>query len=386
MKKISLVFTGIVAVSMIFTSCKKDIMETNISKSNINISNPTEESLINLASSKEEVEFRKVKLIFGKALEEIVKNKKFVDLIINDAKVSKLKQAQLKRIALKNEEFRLALNLELSKYIQMPNVGSREEEDLLAYLETLLSYQNTEYIATIVIPNLEIMDENLPPYVSPGLDVDEEVYLVDDGIYAIKYDEDYNKTVEILDEETAKSEVKPIFIFANGVEDRFDSRALLVTEDDINLETLGELKTTNGDGSRSVRDWFEMENVKSNTYFYDANGTNNYSVLGAYKVGNNWFGRGMNDINNFTRAQCNGVLKRGSNGSYVPSAGESSMYVFNTYERDWYASKKFLGNYGSSVFVAGRMTLSSEWYINNPYIFNSIYNNFTSSKSDIRVV
>lgn len=354
-------------------SCKKEVDSTNKTTS-LNIS---DEYLINLGRNESEKKLRTVKLIFARALEDIVKNKSYVNLIIDDANQSNLKQAQLSRIAEKNSQFKVDFNNALKEHCTIPiNMNNRSNEDLLTYLEGLLSYEDYNYIATVVIPNLDKLQPSLAPYVSPGLDVDEDLYETKDGIYAIKYDEQYMKYVTILDEITAKAEIKPILIFSNGIYDDSGIGYYAIEENaeqgDFIIDDPEEISS-----SRSYNNWITKKSIKNQAYFYDGPGKCEYAIISAYGGGNSWTTRENKEWRKFSKSECNGTLH---GGTFI-AAPTGSFVVYNTYERDWYVSSKTLGSYDGKVTLYGKMTYTNEWYVNNPYTTNSIDGGYNSDKS-----
>lgn len=373
-KLVSLCFVALFA-----GSCSKNLIEVpQISKAYLPLTQTVEQVLSN-ATSLEDRKMRETKLIFGKALSEVFKEHKFVDLVLNNAQRSVLKEANLNTLISENGDFKTALNQALLK--QLPKENSRttdDEDDIFSLLAAQLATPDN-YIPKIVVPNLSTLDATKSAIVSAGLELNEDIdTTLNDHIWAMFPNEQNGEYTDIaINESDAHEATNPVLIFANGVEEsQFEGGE--VFGEGLNEEfSIGEI----GGGKTETLEQFDFTtvSVKQSNYFYESSGKNEYQYIGIYFTNAETWGWLFPNQNLSTRIarfkenQCNGTDFSVSNDDkefyhaawHSPQPTSDLIVFMNTYERDWYASLKPLGNFtlkGETAYLTGKMVQTWQWY------------------------
>lgn len=349
--------------------------------------NQTEEILLNYNQGAEDYEMRKIQLVFHKALLDVLKNKEYVKLIVDDAKQSPLKQAQLTRVAGLDRNFKTDLNSALANHYY-ETANRITEDDLLEYLESLLIYEGDDYLAVIIIPNLDSLNIDYPPIISGGLELDESLdSSLDDDIYATQYDADFYTTDIILNEKEGTSSLQPVIVFANGIDDtEYEGKA--VFGDGFHTVQTDDNLYENAAKTNLYTQHFSLMyiSIKSEDYFYEplTSGTkNNFAFTGVYFTSSNVWGWLFNEnpsdisklVRKFTKDECDGTKllywdEVWNVDEHWPQPTSAILAYFNTFERDWASSAKDLGHYtylGETAYLTGKRKHTNEWYISDPY-------------------
>ena len=311
---------------------------------------------------------------------EVFKNQNYVKLVIDYAHKSIIKEANLIKIVNENEDFKIALNEALGNEIKAESFRTEDDDDLFSALAAQLSTEDG-YIPTVVIANIESLDPNASPIVSPGLELDEDIdTTLDDHIWAKIQTENQELLDIIINEEDALSTTNPVLIFANGIDETIFGDGIVVGEG----LTDGRLDM-GGSGKTQTAPQFDFLKVaiKDDDYFYESSGKNEYQYTGYYFTNEEVWGWIFNEqqsshrIRRFKSDQCNGTEYGISeeddefyNGSlHTPQATGDIIVFMNTYERDWYASIKPLGSTtikGQTCNLSGKMVYTWQWYAADP--------------------
>jgi hypothetical protein len=218
---------------------------------------------------------------------------------------------------------------------------------------------------------------------------------LDDGIYVEIYDENLEREQAMMDEIAAQNATQPIFIFSNGDDGSVTIPAINAANSDTvpptslqqispnDIETIQAGQRLKSANTITQRQFLYLHFViKSQSYFYDNSGTNNFEYSGFY-WGNNssWDWIENSDYPNarqiwgIKKNQCNGTQYTNwgtSYDNYTHSQGATTdyMFCFNAYERDWYASVKQFGhvvNSGVNCFLDGRESYTNDTYLQDSW-------------------
>ncbi len=371
-------------------SCTQDQLENDLKSINSEAMlknyrpfNQTEVMLINYNQGAQDRIIKEVQLVSQKALVELLKNKSYIDLIISDAKSSPIKQAEFGRLCNLNSEFKNDLDKLFIKYANESGLTAGNYEEV----EKLMIYEGVSYIGVMVIPNLENLDNNLPPIVSGGLELDESLDGdLNDDIYAIQFKEDGKQVPIILNEIEALNSEQPVMIFANGISDAEFSHGTVFGEG-LHVISTGKKFASTAKLNTYTQHFSLMHiSIKDQAYFYEplTSGTkNNYAFTGVYFTEENVWGwltvenpSDLSRINReFTKDECDGTkFLHWDEFWFVdeiwPQPTSTLTAFYNTFERDWAQSSKNLGSYtysGVTANLVGKRKYTVDWYISDPY-------------------
>jgi len=219
------------------------------------------------------------------------------------------------------------------------------------------------YIPVICIPNLEYIDENIVPIVSPGIEIED----VNDNFIWAYYMNNKCNTIKLNEKDAIESKC-PLFVVSfNSPQDlkyiKNDVENLSFLEENISeskvvVKSLKAVKL-------KINDRYEdsgKSQVCIKMIAYSPNGTLTNVIFPDYKTIAKIDKDDIGDL-----VDIEDVLLF---NSYSNWTGEEE-YFFNLYERDWYASKKLiLYGYsfyaGSYIYLYGRMNNSWNWYLYSP--------------------
>jgi hypothetical protein len=373
MKKISAI---LIALTMALFSCSKEEVDKS---SEYRLNKLSEEDVLNFQDNNEDNKIRETSLIFGKALTELFQDETNIRLVINDAKESPLKEANLLRIANLNFSFKSQLNALLLKYYNSASPKS-ENDEMLTFLSSQLVYENVLYQPVIVIPNYNTLDVNLLPIVSGGVDLNDELdNRIDDDIFAYNLLDNGSFEEIYLSEEEAMSTQRPVLVFSNGIDD-----TSIPLDGQIFLDSYGVKSNSNnnsGNTDASTKRFDHMHvSIKSTSFHYDPRRQKNeYRYTGIYLHSSGWgwiwkTDQSSNLVRNFSKNDCNGAQYTDWGQVYYadthyPDPTTEHYIAFNTFERDWAKSQKPLGNgtrNGYTGYLYGKMTFNDEWYLSDP--------------------
>lgn len=241
-------------------------------------------------------------------------------------------------------------------------------------------YQNERYLYTIRVINLELGNHQLFPLVSPGLETEDlEKEGLDDLIFAWYVTE--GDTYEILlDEATANLEGAPLlfvmtptpvespvwqegFSAANRIDYTAPEREVGKTNVTERYDQIGYRMNFRYEGNG------KSELTTAASRYKDNQIHDSFMPIACYHPVNHWIEVFSASPNQMGTHLTNRVVF-----SDNWPVGEDDV-IFNTFERDWYASQKPLGKYtfrnasGNSLgtsWIAGEMKFSNEWYLFDP--------------------
>lgn len=285
-------------------------------------------------------------------------------------------------------------------------VSLLEKTDLThASTNPLKSGEIEEYVPAIYVPNAENADLSKQPIVGVGFEVNADLPGMEeyeDYIVAWYYDEEGNLHEILLDEETAMNTTNPVFIINNAEDEAIKLKKSAITYQSNGIPT-SNLKSVNS------RTEFHSHEYKIN-HRYERSGKSEFCITAAHIDDNgNVYSNLRKDNGTYNTwkkiadVDKNDIGKQKSHWEQFISTDvspHSSNYTYwNTYERDWYSSNKFLGDgegNGKTVHLYGNRKYSGEWYAydpdqvkNNKVDYNTIYGSWakwhTNSKGNFRL-
>ncbi len=306
---------------------------------------------------KEDMNVDKNSYYLGIALTELVKNKSILSDIETAVRKSNLDFYAFDNLVLQKSNSINVINNKLSSTDFSALNSEKEKLDYVTVSDNF-RYKNMKYRPVINLMNEKTADFSLPVIVSPGIEVkDNPEKGIENAIIAWKLNDKNEWEEFILNENEASKMKNPIFVVSfNTVEDidfnnnpKFNK--IETTEKEINKEVKGGISAYSG--------YFKIN------YAYERSGKSEFYVT--YQT--------MSPNGNVTPNPQNRVkiaeVKKKNIGkklySYKFVAYDRTNYktIFNTWERDGYASQKKLGSFPGGWMV-GRMKYSNEWYAFNP--------------------
>lgn len=386
----------LIIVAIIFVGCKKDQSSGNLnqSKTSGNVSFPqntqTKSQILALNNDSDELRVRETKWAFGEALRNAyISDPNLVSIIVADASTSPKKEADIKRICDNNPSIKTSIANSLNAYF---NTNLSENEAINSNIAKL-NYNGVSFAGTIKIYNIDYLNIADYPIISSGLDVDESSGL-DDGIIAYNFTSNLDYNEVNVDEEMAKITNKPLLIFGNGVKDEDWMTNVTPIEpfiiDDNNIgnytQEVSQEDRNLRKSSMSLRRYDYLHiSVKNSNYHYDGCCKNNI-CLSSYLINNygKWSGSyitfgawgsspQLKDVIGLNKGQCNGTQFTQWGELCHPPVNQAGgpatdVFYFLPFERDWYASWKYVGPYnynGKMLNVAYDATFPHEHYGHN---------------------
>jgi len=290
------------------------------------------------------------------AIESLIKDPVFNKQVIALAKANKNQTVSIKELAVLKPEFKTIINDALkSSNSSIEKIEKEMTRDNGEYIEY--------YIPSIFIPNLNTLDNDLQPIISPNIvaNSDEDSKLEDKIVAWYFTNSGMKKEILVSEEESLKT-LNPLFILDNA--------------EGVSNQT--QIATLPSFVSKSTSAKVQATTFKSNEYRinhrYENSGKSEFTVV-SYRISPNgtihWvYNSGGYDIFYHVRKK---DIGKNLNGwrfySNKDTPYSTNHFVYNTYERDWNSSPKNLGNYsanGTTVFLNGRRKYSSEWYAFSP--------------------
>lgn len=341
------------------------------------------------------------------AVRELIKDKRFNATIIELAKKSPTQTANLLDLKTTAPQFyeRINQNLAEIRNNDFRKSGSDYSIEFIAndlthtpvaphpdYPETA---EIEEYVPAIFIPNLEQINSNLQPVISPNIEVNStEDESIDDNIVSWYYTQTGELNEIILSEETSLNTSNPLFLIDNAV-------TTLETKENKDFVPLNlERNSSNAKSSyaKSSLSFSSYEHsIESNSYRYEpwTSGKSEFAV-NAYRIEPNgtvhWIynGNGTKVISDIKKNQIGSIRNVWSHHAsdwkpwsnpWTPNVTQYgvNMVYWNTFERDWNRSPKALGTCsanGTTIYLAGRRKYDSEWYAWIPSTANVHYTRF----------
>lgn len=386
MKKFSKII-AFSAISILMLSCNKEKVETvneNVSTRNIDytldqipfLENEQDINRLMLnPNDKDEEKLNNYLYEIGLATKDLIKNKEFNQTIIGMAKNSDNQTAYLLDLKTEAPIFFNIINENLAKNnLSLERIAEdMTHAPLTGNREYPVTMEIEKYVPAIFIPNLNAIDNNKQPLLSPNIEADcSQDSDIEDFIITWYFDESGNQHEIILGEETSLKTTNPLFLV-----DHASSKGYLppIQLDDID-------RPTGANQDRGFNDIVEFRTkqigVKSG-YGYETGGSNKseYALVATYNSSGypSNFVFSSNDDNSVTYKKFlpgthNVNLYFSPN--YVPTYGLSGFKVFwNTFERDWNRSPKSLGyalnvlgepGTNDDTYLSGRRRYDGDWY------------------------
>ena len=338
------------------------------------------------------------------AVRELVKDKEFNKTVIDLAKKSETQTANLLDLKTVAPNFydKINQNLEKNNDIYFRSSSGKYTIESIAndlthapiapnpdYPETA---KIEEYVPAIFVPNLDQLNLNLQPIISPNIEVDSnEDESIEDNIVSWYYTKSGELNEIILSEETSLKTSNPLFFIDNAV-------TTLETKENTDFVPLNSNNDSNSPSvddlhNRSALSFSSCEHsIESSAYAYESwtSGKSEFAV-NAYRIDPSgaihWIynSSGTKVINSIARNEIGSLRYKWSHhaSDWKPWANSSTygknVVFWNTFERDWHRSLKSLGTCsanGTTIYLAGKMKYSSEWYAWIPETTNIHYSRF----------
>ncbi|KRP07094.1 MAG: hypothetical protein ABR95_00510 [Sphingobacteriales bacterium BACL12 MAG-120813-bin55] len=322
--------------------------------------------LLSIGYDEQDIKINQSLDLLAKSLLEVVKNKEYADILIESARNSEIKSANLKQIFATNYEFKKAVNAELSKNSSLRTDG--DGDDYFDDLEEGLVY-DVDYYATVHIPNIETADMSLMPIISSGVNADGEADpSVEDNIIAWFTNEDGSISEIFVSEAEAMATTIPVMVVSLGTDfedGRLNSNIIYGQDNSSENYKTNVVSELHG---YQFKINYRYENIGNSEFaigtlfLRPSDGYAYYQAFGhIVDVDKNDIGKDLlhwHEIGNFPTAGTNGI--------------------FNYYERDWEQSAKSLGfltsNAGINTYMFGERKYFSEWYTYGPLLHDNPYN------------
>lgn len=307
----------------------------------------------------------------GLSVREMTKKPGFNKQVIDEAEKSDFFLTELDKLCNSNSSIKEELNSHLknssksANALGLPTITRTKISDIVTDMVFTRRGESQEYVPCIFVYNIEELNPNLQPVISSGIPVNEELYPeFEDCYYFWVIQKDGSFEEIILSEEQAGLLLNPIFVVDNGLKD---------------AENLNKGKRLISDGN-SDRSQLKT-NVKWVTnefkinYRYEGSGDSEFTMLAVRLSGSSDYETLRKSNNNLTdwleiasvdKDDIGTTLSSGYDHiAYFSEYGTYDKVFLQTYERDWIASKKFLGecrNAYQEFMFYGSVTYDDEWY------------------------
>ena len=321
------------------------------------------------------------------ATKDLIKDPAFNNIIISLAQRSVTHSANLLDLEVTAPQFFNAINANLAtKRLSLQIIA-----DDLTYAPVAPNpdYPETseieQYVPAIFIPNLDRIDSNLQPIISPNIGVDSRFdESIEDNIIVWYFKNESSNDVEeiMLSEATSLTTSNPLFLVDNAlttlhIEPKKDAEPMFSKDQESATSTYG------GSGTLSFSSY--EHSIQSQSYRYESfwGGKSEFAVNG-YRIDPSgtahWIYNNTSDnskvINRIKKNQIGSTRYKWSyhaanwqpwSNPWTPHVTQYgvNMVFWNTYERDWNRSPKGLGTCwanGTTIYLSGRRKYSSEWY------------------------
>ncbi len=264
----------------------------------------------------------------------------------------------------KNQTVSISDLAELDPNVKMLINNALKSSNTSIYeLSKNMTYDNGEsidqYIPSIFIPNLSILDENLQPILSPNIEADSDKNpALEDKIVAWYYTADGDKKEILISEEESLKTLNPLFILDDASD--FSNQPSTATLSSVTSESTS---------AKVQADVFESNQYRIN-HRYERRGKSDFTVM-AYRIDPNgvihWIhhSSGRKILHRVKKKDIGKDLSGWHFFSNKDTPYSTNYYVYNTFERDWYSSPKPLGSFsanGVTLYLEGRRRYDGEWY------------------------
>ena len=339
------------------------------------------------------------------AIQELIKIPEFNQKIIYLAQQSETSSANLLDLATEAPQYYNAINAKLSlKSLSLQSIANDLTHAPIAPNPSYPITATVEaYVPAIFIPNLQKLNSNLQPILSPNVEVDSRFdENIEDNIIAWYYKDSLSTELEeiIISEATSLITTNPLFLLDNAVttlntNENKTFTPLISKGDPV---TTGDTAVAKAKANVLSFDSYELS-IESNSYRYEpwTSGKSEFAVS-AVRIdpsGNiHWIYQ-----NNADQSKVIYDVKKNEIGSikYIWSHHASNwqpwsnpwtpevtqygvnMVFWNTFERDWNRTPKSLGTCtanGTTIYLSGNRKYDEEWYAWIPETTNIHYTRF----------
>lgn len=289
------------------------------------------------------------------SIEDLVKNSDFNREVIRLAKESPIQAANLVTLTNTFPAYKAEIDQKLtSKGLAF--------DEIVAGLTYSKGNIFEKYEPCIFVPNVGIAEPNKQPIFSPNIEVDcSNNEDIEDYIVAWYFTLSGEKREVMLGEEHSKQTTNPIFLLDNG-EINPKSNNFEIFPPDENLKST--LTTTA----------FHSHEYQANHRYETSGGKTEFTVV-AYRIDPqgtvHWIynSSGWKEIAKIHKNDIGKLLYKWTShcNNYTPY--NQNFVYWNTYERDWNRSEKYLGSAtanGTTIYLAGRRKHGYEWYSYDP--------------------
>jgi len=299
----------------------------------------------------------------GLATKDLIKDEDFNQVIIDMAIESGTETAFLLDLEEKSPKYFAIINQNLSKkQLSLQAIANdmthRPINPNPKFPETA---EVEKYLPAIFIPNLNDIDKNKQPLLSPNIETNCTNHPeIEDYVITWYFDVDGNEKEIILGEETSKSTANPLFFIDHAVKfTRFPVDHTDISED---RATTGTARTFTSTASKyySIKSGYKYENTGQSEYWIDARRIRSDGATWMF-YNTNPGGKELVKVSNTNTSYYS--YKIHAPEHWLPEA--DNKFYWNTYERDWNRSSKPMGsatNWGASISLEGRRRFSGEWY------------------------
>ncbi len=374
---IKLVF--LVLLPLLFTQCEESTLPQALEESPIDIpfklSDHNLDELINSGYNSDIVLLHQNSFLFAKSLVSLYEEtdyNKFVKETYDEYNIRSLPFSLL----FKNKEYESAFNTQLSSNLRNPMLKGTSNASSTQELYSTFSVESRDQEPTVHLINPEVADFNLPPIISPGLEVeDDSVRGIIDCIVAWYEDEFRDIHQIVISEEEALTSKWPVFVIST-IDKKDETKIVngLFKNEQLNLGQ-GVKK-----GTAAINRFSSCE-YRLNEQF-ESSGNCEFCIV-TYKVEDTGYSYLTDNLYSDNRDDSKKIADVSFSNigvdlthweDFCPNLTPySDFYVFfNTFERDWQHSLKNIGTiyypyYNQpTLWISGNMESSSNWYCNDP--------------------
>jgi len=384
MKK--LIMSGLILATMGITivGCKKEKVETvnnnNVSTKNIDYTLDqiplleNKQDILQLMlnpNDKDEEKLNKYLYEIGLATKDLIKNEEFNQTIIGMAKKSDNQTAYLLDLRTEAPIFFKIINENLAKNsLSLERIAEDMTHiPLTGNPEYPATMEVEKYVPAIFIPNLNALDNNKQPLLSPNIETDcSQNSEIEDFIITWYFNKNGNQVEIILGENTSVKTTNPLFIIDHAIKKHQLSTIATTNENQPRADF-------EDNQDRAIKR-FDSKQIRIKTGYRQESGWWNDSeyCIVAYRIENNpngigihhWiYSGGWKEIDDIKVSEINSLLTRQTLHAPNWTPYSDNRVFWNTFERDWNRSLKDLGtpNYdGRQLWMGGNMRYNGDWY------------------------
>lgn len=381
MKKLiySVLFLAIVGIGVV--ACKKEQSSERLYENakieyrldNIPMIKYSENQEVAMKSENDADEEKLNRQLFelAEATKDLIKDYSFVELIVRLARESNVETVYYSEIKDKGLTFYNSINQKLAlKGLSIKSItANMTHQPILPNPEFPETGELEIYEPSIFVPNVVNANANLQALISPNIETE---YNEEDYILAWFFDENGVQRETILNESTTTQTANPIFILDHSIPK-------------VKMDKIGAyIKSSKGGKPvpKSGTGYFQSTKIRiKNGYRHETGLTrkSEFCIVGVlvsldylnYPPFTLFFASNNNDnslkIKEVTKSQVDGSSWINETSYHADEFVPYSDYrvYWNTFERDWNRSIKYLGNgttFGQEWMFSGRMRYDNDWY------------------------